>query len=126
MLDTLPELMNSRMEDWRPPRPALSCAGAGFSDDYPLGRSQRSIGCMEFAAGACIRQTCRVSTRIPVANTFLLFAAAFWSVFGIVAGSLVWLSMLTHGHSPPLLLGFHLLVWLAWLGPTYIIVWLAR
>jgi two-component system LytT family sensor kinase len=67
-----------------------------------------------------------VSTRIPVANTFLLFAAAFWSVFGIVAGSLVWLSMLTHGHSPPLLLGFHLLVWLAWLGPTYIIVWLAR
>ena len=82
---------------------------------------------MKFAASTSVGQTGSVTTRTPpVANTFLLFAAAFWSVFGIVAGSLVWLSMLTHGHSPPLLLGFHLLVWLAWLGPTYIIVWLAR
>ena len=81
---------------------------------------------MGFATGACMRQTCGVSTRPLVTKTFLLFAAAFWSVFGIVAGILVWLSMITHGHSPPLLLGYHLLVWLAWLGPTYVVVWLAR
>jgi len=67
-----------------------------------------------------------VTKRLSLANSFLLFAAVFWSLFGVVAGILVWLSMLTHGHSPPLLLGYHLLVWLGWLGPTYIVVWLAR
>ena len=67
-----------------------------------------------------------MTIRAPLANSFLLFAAAFWSAFGVVAGILVWISMLTHGHSPPLLLGYHLLVWLGWLGPTYIVVWLAR
>lgn len=68
-----------------------------------------------------MRQTLRVSTR-----RFLLFAAAFWTLFGLVAGIQVWISMITHGHSVPRLLGFYLLVWLAWLGPTYVIVWLAR
>jgi hypothetical protein len=67
-----------------------------------------------------------VTQRASLANSFLPFAAAFWGVFGVVAGILVWLSMLSHGHSPPLLLGYHLLVWLAWLGPTYVIVQLAR
>jgi two-component system, LytTR family, sensor kinase len=71
-------------------------------------------------------QTRSVTARAPIANSFLPFAAAFWGVFGIVAGILVWASMLTHGHWVPLLLGYHLLVWLAWLGPTYIIVWLVR
>jgi len=64
--------------------------------------------------------------RAPLANSFLLFAAAYWSVFGVVAGILVWMSMITHGHWLPLLLGYHLLLWLAWLGPTYVVVWLAR
>ncbi|HZX90848.1 MAG TPA: histidine kinase [Rudaea sp.] len=67
-----------------------------------------------------------MTKRPSLANSFLLFAAAFWSLFGVVAGILVWMSMLTHGHSAPLLLGYHLLVWLAWLGPTYVVVWLAR
>jgi two-component system, LytTR family, sensor kinase len=57
---------------------------------------------------------------------FLLFAAAFWALFGIVTGILVWISMLDHGHSVPRLLSFYLLVWLAWLAPTYAIVQLAR
>ena len=67
-----------------------------------------------------------MTDRAPLTRSILPFAAAFWAVFGIVAGILVWVSMLTHGHSVPLLVGYHLLVWLAWLGPTYIIVWLAR
>ena len=67
-----------------------------------------------------------MTTRVPLASSILPFAAAFWSVFGVVAGILVWVSMLTHGHSVPRLLSYHLLVWLAWLGPTYLVVWLAR
>ena len=67
-----------------------------------------------------------MTKRLSLANSFLLFAAVFWSFFGVVAGILVWLSMLTHGHFVPLLLSYHLLVWLAWLGPTCIIVWLVR
>jgi len=57
---------------------------------------------------------------------FLLIATAFWTLFGLLAGILVWISMLTHGHSVPRLLGYFLVVWLAWLVPTYGIVWLAR
>jgi two-component system, LytTR family, sensor kinase len=68
-----------------------------------------------------MRQTRRVSTR-----RFLLFATAFWTFFGLVAGIQVWISMLTHGHSVPRLLGFFLIVWLAWLVPTYVIVRLTQ
>lgn len=57
---------------------------------------------------------------------FLLFAVAFWTLFGLLAGIQVWISMITHGHSVPWLLGYYLLVWWAWLGPTLGIVWLAR
>lgn len=57
---------------------------------------------------------------------FLWLAAAFWCVFGLVAGFQVWMSMITHGHYIPLLLGFHLAVWLAWTLPTALIMWLAR
>jgi hypothetical protein len=49
-----------------------------------------------------------------------------WLVFGLISGTQVWLGMLTHGHSVPRLLGYHVVVWLAWLGPTYVIVGLAR
>ncbi len=94
--------------------------------ECPLRRTCDTVRCAGFAAGASIGQTRNVTTRAPLVNSFLLFAAAFWSLFGVVAGILVWISMLTHGHSPPLLLGYYLLVWLAWLGPTYIVVWLAR
>ena len=57
---------------------------------------------------------------------FLWFAIAFWALFGLMAGILVWISMLTHGHYVPLLISFYVIVWLAWLGPTWVIVWLAR
>ncbi|HEY2514006.1 MAG TPA: histidine kinase [Polyangiaceae bacterium] len=49
-----------------------------------------------------------------------------WLFFGLISGTQVWLGMLTHGHSVPRLLGYHVVVWLAWLGPTYVIVVLAR
>ncbi|MEO5625224.1 MAG: histidine kinase [Dokdonella sp.] len=57
---------------------------------------------------------------------FLLIAAGFWIVFGLVTGILVWISMLDHGHSVPRLLGYFLVVWLAWLAPTYAIVRLTQ
>ena len=57
---------------------------------------------------------------------FLLFAAAFWLLFGLVAGIQVWISMITHGHDVALLLGYHVAVWLIWLAPTALIVSLVR
>jgi two-component system, LytTR family, sensor kinase len=57
---------------------------------------------------------------------FLPFAVVFWTLFGLLAGIQVWISMITHGHSVPWLLSYYLLVWWAWLGPTLAIVWLAR
>lgn len=57
---------------------------------------------------------------------FLPFALAFWTLFGLVIGIQVWISMSDHGHVVAWLLFFYLLIWVAWLGPTYAIVWLAR
>lgn len=68
-----------------------------------------------------LRHTPRVKNR-----HFLLIATAFWTLFGLVTGILVWISMLDHGHSVPRLIGYYLLVWIAWLAPTYCIVWLVR
>ncbi|HYC93145.1 MAG TPA: histidine kinase [Thermoanaerobaculia bacterium] len=55
-----------------------------------------------------------------------LFAAGFWAFFGIISGVQVWISMITHGHSVPLLIGYHVIVWEGWLLPTAGILWLAR
>lgn len=57
---------------------------------------------------------------------FLLFATLFWILFGLVVGIQVWISMLAHHHVVPWLLFFYVLVWVVWLGPTYIILALAR
>ena len=58
-------------------------------------------------------------------RTAWIFAAAFWALFGLISGVQVWISMITHGHSAPLLIGYHVLVWEGWLLPTMFIVWLA-
>ncbi len=55
---------------------------------------------------------------------FWLGVALFWMAFGLVAGLQVWISMITHGHSVPLLVGHYILVWESWLGFTAIIVWM--
>jgi two-component system LytT family sensor kinase len=54
------------------------------------------------------------------------FAAAFWLLFGLISGIQVWISMITHGHSVPRLIGYYLAVWEFWLIPTAAIVWLSR
>jgi two-component system LytT family sensor kinase len=53
-------------------------------------------------------------------------AAAFWTFFGLLSGLQVWLSMITHGHSVPRLVGFYLLVWTPWLGFSAVVAWLMR
>lgn len=53
-------------------------------------------------------------------------AASFWAFFGLFSGFQVWISMITHGHSVPLLLGYHVAVWEGWLLPTWLIGWLVR
>jgi hypothetical protein len=59
-------------------------------------------------------------------RTAWLVAAAFWALFGLFSGFQVYLSMITHGHSLPRLLGYHVAVWEVWLLPTVVIAWLAR
>jgi two-component system, LytTR family, sensor kinase len=55
-----------------------------------------------------------------------IFAACSWAFFGVISGVQVWLSMITHGHSVPLLIGYHVIVWEGWLLPTAGILWLVR
>jgi two-component system LytT family sensor kinase len=59
-------------------------------------------------------------------RTAWLFAGCFWILFGLISGIQVWISMIEHGHSVPLLLAYHLAVWEGWLLPTAIVVWMAR
>lgn len=68
-----------------------------------------------------IRHTAPMST-----HRFLLAAAAFWVLFGLIAGIQVWISMITHGHAVSLVLGYHVAVWMVWIVPTAGIVALAR
>ena len=53
-------------------------------------------------------------------------AAAFWTLFGLVTGLQVWISMITHGHSVPRLVGYYILVWEAWTLISVAIFWLTR
>jgi two-component system LytT family sensor kinase len=58
-------------------------------------------------------------------NTWLGIAA-FWGLFGVVSGVQVWISMITHGHSVPRLIGYYVLGWVPWIPITGMIVWLFR
>jgi two-component system LytT family sensor kinase len=54
------------------------------------------------------------------------FAILFWTVFGVITGIQVWISMITHGHSVPRLIFYYVIIWEAWLAATAAIVWLSR
>jgi two-component system LytT family sensor kinase len=53
-------------------------------------------------------------------------AAAFWALFGLITGVQVWISMITHGHSVPRLVGYYMLLWSAWIPFSVLIGWLLR
>jgi two-component system, LytTR family, sensor kinase len=55
-----------------------------------------------------------------------LAAALVWTLFGLISGLQVWISMMTHGHSVPRLLGYNILIWEGWLALSYAIVLLTR
>ena len=57
---------------------------------------------------------------------FWIGAAVFWLMFGLIAGTQVWISMIHHGHYVPLLLGHFILVWGGWYGITAAILWLTH
>ncbi len=59
-------------------------------------------------------------------RTLWLIAASFWALFGLISGVQVWIGMRSHGHNVPLLLVYYVVVWVAWLLPTALILWLAR
>jgi two-component system LytT family sensor kinase len=45
----------------------------------------------------------------------LWISAGFWTLFGVVCGVQVWLSMIDHGHSLPRVIAHQVLVWSFWL-----------
>ena len=63
---------------------------------------------------------------MAVSRRVWIFAATFWALFGTISGVQVWISMIHHGHSVPLLVGYHVLVWEGWLLPTALVVVLSR
>jgi sensor histidine kinase YesM len=54
------------------------------------------------------------------------FVAGFWAVFGLITGFQVWLSMITHGHSVPRLLGYYVVIYSGWFLITLVVFRLAR
>ncbi len=65
------------------------------------------------------------SPRKGVLST-LQIAVGVWTVFGFVCAISVFWSMRTHGHSPPRLFGYHMLIWYAWVLATPVVQWLGR
>ncbi|HYR29074.1 MAG TPA: histidine kinase [Thermoanaerobaculia bacterium] len=57
---------------------------------------------------------------------FWLTTAVLWLAFGLISGTQIWISMITHGHSTPVLIGYYVLIWFAWFGNTVLIVMLSR
>jgi two-component system, LytTR family, sensor kinase len=57
---------------------------------------------------------------------FWIGAALFWIGFGLIAGTQVWISMIHHGHSVPLLIGHFVAVWGGWYAITAAILWLTH
>jgi len=63
---------------------------------------------------------------IPVRTLRRLLVATFWPLFGVFAAFQIQISMLTHHHSWPLMIGYQVLVWSLWIGVTFAIAWLSR
>ncbi len=42
-------------------------------------------------------------------------AAGLWTLFGLISGMQIWISMITHGHSLALVIGYQILVWDLWI-----------
>ena len=57
---------------------------------------------------------------------FWLIAAGIWLLFGLITGFQVWVSMLSHHHSVPLLMTYYVVLWEAWLAITCVVVVLVR
>jgi hypothetical protein len=55
-----------------------------------------------------------------------LAAAAFWTLFGLVSGLQLWIGMITHGHSVPMLIGYNILTADGWLLISVAVVRLTR
>ncbi len=59
-------------------------------------------------------------------RTSWVAAGAFWIVFGLLSALQVWISMITHGHSLPRLIGYYVLLWTPWLPFSALIAWVSR
>jgi two-component system, LytTR family, sensor kinase len=55
-----------------------------------------------------------------------LAIALFWTAFGLISGFQVWISMITHGHSVPRLIGYYIAVWEGWFFASALIIRLGQ
>lgn len=53
-------------------------------------------------------------------------SAGVWFVIGILGAVQTWLAMITHGHSLPRMIAYHLAVWMVWMVMTPAVFWTAR
>src|ERR1700759_4890081 len=95
---------------------------SGSDRNPPVRRTERASRCTPERLRGGMRQTMAMNSR----RLAWLFAITFWTLFGIVTGIQVWISMITHGHSILRLVGYYLAVSEAWLLPSVVIVRLAR
>ena len=63
---------------------------------------------------------------IPVRTLRRLLVASFWPLFGVFAAFQIQISMLSHHHAWPLMIGYQVLVWSLWIGITFAIAGLLR
>ena len=55
-----------------------------------------------------------------------LGVAIFWTLFGLMTGLQVWLSMIDHGHSVPRLVSCFVVIWEGWIAISYVVAALVR
>jgi two-component system, LytTR family, sensor kinase len=63
---------------------------------------------------------------MPRRATILWASAAVWFVIAILSAVQTWLAMITHGHSLPRMLFYHLAIWMVWVLMTPLVFRLAR
>jgi two-component system, LytTR family, sensor kinase len=53
--------------------------------------------------------------RLPRRSHGLLLVAALWTLFGVISGMQIWISMIAHGHSLARVISYQVLVWDLWI-----------
>jgi two-component system, LytTR family, sensor kinase len=62
----------------------------------------------------------------PLRGPVAWLAALFWTLFGLISGMQIWISMITHGHSLARVVVYQILVWDLWIVLSFAVARLLR